>query len=128
VDRGFRLIVRFSSRRGAQVARERFPSLDDALDALERRVRDLAPETRRRVVDLRVRRFEPIHQVAARAEVSGPGRLRPRVSGGVDVRGDGSMEAFVGRVRREVAEPRGGEDAFAALRRALDAQSASVEP
>ena len=115
--------VRSSGPRGARVERQRFEALDEALDALEGQLSGLAGEARRDAVDLRIRRFEPVAQVAARAEVAGPRRLR----GGVDLRGDGSMEAFTGRLRREVVEQREGESPFDALRRAL-AQSASVEP
>jgi hypothetical protein len=115
----FVLTLRYSGPRGARVEHERFEELAPALDELERRVDGLAGDARRRPVDLGVRQFEPVQQVAARVEVAGPGRFRPRVAGGVDVRGDGSTEAFTGRVRRQVVDQRDGETPVAALRRAL---------
>lgn len=60
------------------------------------------------------REYQPDELVAVRAEVSGPS-----VRGGVDLRGDGSVQAFTGRIRRAVVEPREGEDAYSALRRVL---------
>ena len=99
--------------------RERFDVLDAALDAVEARGRELAKTTITDVVDVRVKRFDPVQQVVARIELSGPQRLVPSVRGGVDVRGDGSTEAYVGRLQREVVKQRKGESAFSALRRAV---------
>ena len=107
----YTLIVR---RRGA-TERERFASLEDALAALEARLDDAAaPERRGRERGL-AREYAPVQQVALRGEVAGPGGLR----GGVDVRGDGSAEAYTGRVRRRLVERRSGETPYEALRRAL---------
>src|SRR3954467_879391 len=114
-------------RRGA-TARERFASLPEALAALEARLEELTPGERRgrreglppgggrageRVLS---REIAAVEQVSLRGEVAGPG-----VRGGVDVRGDGSAEAFIGRWRRVLVEREAGETAYDALRRALDA-------
>jgi hypothetical protein len=107
---------RLTIRGGARVERERFAGLDEALEALERRGRELERSADVAAVGGRViRRYEPVQQVTARLELAGPGRLRA----GVDVRGDGSSEAFTGRVRRHLVDQRGGESAYDALRRAL---------
>ena len=64
------------------------------------------------------RTFEPDQQVTARGEISIPAGAR-RLRAGIDIRGDGSAEAWVGRLRRRVVAREAGEDAYAALRRAL---------
>jgi hypothetical protein len=108
-----------TSRAGSHVEREQLESLEAALDALPRRVAALAPEASREEVQFLSRRIEPRQQVAARVEIAGPRGLRRGVRGGVDLRGDGSAEAFTGRVRRTVIEQQGGESAAEALRRVL---------
>jgi hypothetical protein len=110
---------RLTVRAGPKVDRDRFDELTGALDALERRGRELAESAPRGALDAKIRQFEPVQQVVARLELAGPQTLMPRARAGVDVRGDGSIEAFVGRVRRAVIEQRRGEDAFAALRRVV---------
>ena len=103
-------------RKGAKVTRERYDDLGAALGAIER----LGAEIER-TADSRprggtiMRRIEPVQQVVARLELSGSGRLRA----GVDVRGDGSSEAFTGRMRRRLIQQRGRETAYEALRRAV---------
>jgi hypothetical protein len=101
-------------RRGA-TDRERFDSLEEALVALEDRLDGLVRPQRRSDERGLSRSYAPVQQVAVRGEVAGPGGLR----GGVDVRGDGSSEAYTGRLRRRLVERRAGETAYDALRRAL---------
>ena len=96
--------------------KERFPELRTALEAIEARGRELeegASEPARG--GTLIRKLEPVQIVVARLELSGPRRLRA----GIDVRGDGSSEAFTGRVRRQVVEQQPGESAYDALRRVL---------
>jgi hypothetical protein len=104
-------------RSGAKVGRERFGELGEALDALERSGRELERGAGGRAAagGKLMRRIEPVQQVVARLELSGPGRLRA----GVDVRGDGSSEGFTGRLRRSLISQRDGESAYDALRREL---------
>jgi hypothetical protein len=104
-------------RRSGRVERERQPTLEAALQALEARLDDLA-RAERRPAHLLGRTYEPVRQVAARGEIAGPGRLRA----GVDLRGDGSAEAFTGRSRRRLVPAQTGETAYEALRRVLTAR------
>jgi hypothetical protein len=110
-----------TERAGPRVKRSVFDDVDGALAVLEARGRELSRLAPREPLDARFRRFEPRQRVIARLELAGPERLVPSVRAGVDVRGDGSVEAFRGRVRREVIDPRVGESPYAALRRVLAA-------
>ena len=103
-------------RAGAKVRRERCASVAEALTAIEREGRELEEGADGHTEGgTLMRRLEPVQIVVARLELSGPGRLRA----GVDVRGDGSSEAFTGHLRRRVLEQRDGESAYDALRREL---------
>jgi len=106
-----------NTRSGAKVERTRFDNLGEALAALERRGSELQDGADAGTIDLKIaRRFEPVQQVVARLELAGPRRLRA----GVDVRGDGSAEAWTGRVRRKLIEQKSRESPYDALRRALE--------
>jgi hypothetical protein len=108
-------------RDGPKVRRERFDAPGPALDALETEVNALAAVTHRGTQRALGREYAPAEQVVARVELRGPNRLLPTVRGGADVRGDGSVEAWTGWVRRTLVEPRDGERPVQALRRALEA-------
>jgi len=115
----YRLLV----REGPRVTRAHHSSLEEALEDLAAHVSRLSERSPREAIDLPTRRFEPIAQVVARAELSGPQRWLPRVRAGIDVRGDGSAEAWTGRASRQVVVQEDGESALAALRRVLDADA-----
>jgi hypothetical protein len=112
-------------RAGPKVERSRYDRLEDALDALEVRARELADDATGRAVDLKFRRFEPVEQVVARIELSGPERHMAKVRAGVDVRGDGSTQAYLGHVKRDVVAQGEADSTYGALRRALAARGRS---
>lgn len=113
-------------RAGPTVERSRYAELEPALDALESQARALAKDATGRTVDVKFRRFGPEEQVVARLELSGPERLMPKVRAGVDVHGDGSTEAYVGHVKREMVAQGKGDSTYRALRRALVRASRSA--
>jgi hypothetical protein len=106
---------RLTIRDGPDVGHERFGDLDSALAELEARGRAFEQSVDAKPVSTMLGRdYEPVQQVAARLELRGP-----RVRGGVDVRGDGSAEAFTGWLRRRIVVQRSGESPYEALRREL---------
>jgi hypothetical protein len=106
-------------RAGPKVQRQRFEELAQALEAIEERARELSRAAPNKAIDVKFKSFDPVQQVTARLELAGPERLLPSVRVGIDVRGDGSTEAYRGRLRRDVIEQRKGETTYEALRRAL---------
>lgn len=105
----FKVVMRL----GPRVEKARFETLDAALAALGDRIPGVARRGTRKGI---ARDYEPVRQVAGRLELHGRGGPH----GGIDVRGDGSAEAYVGWVRKRVVEQRPGESALDALRRGLE--------
>ena len=98
---------------------ESFPTLDDALDALQAELNSAGPGARKETVKAFVRDFAPSELVAMRLEIRGRG-----VCGGIDLQGDGSQQAYTGRIRRKAIEPAPGSNAVTALRQALTGEAA----
>jgi hypothetical protein len=112
-------------RDGPHVAHKRFQTLAEAVDAMERELDELAPATKRRAIKVPGKSFDATRQVAVRAEIAGPGGwMAGGARGGVDMRGDGSTEAYTGRLRRKLVELQPGETPYDGLRRALEGQKA----
>jgi hypothetical protein len=105
---------RLKIRNGPKVEKERYDDLDSALTAVEARGRELSGSSHEDAVGGHlIRRIEPVQQVTARIQLAGPRGLRA----GIDVRGDGSAEAWTGWLRRQVVEQQSGESPYDALRR-----------
>jgi hypothetical protein len=114
-------------RDGPRVERTTFADLDKALRALERRLDELEPSAHREDVHLLKRKIDASRLVSVRVELSGPGRIMPAFRGGIDLRGDGSMEAFTGRSRRTLIAQGKRESPTQALRRAAAKASAAAD-
>ncbi|MGI8921217.1 MAG: hypothetical protein ACR2HD_06025 [Solirubrobacteraceae bacterium] len=108
-----------TTREGPRVERQRHSTLDQALEDLASAVDHLAVSARATPVKVGKRRYEPGDQVAARVELSGPQRFFPKLRAGVDVRGDGSIQAYTGRAQRTLIDPGDGEAALQALARVV---------
>ncbi len=98
-------------RVGPSVRKEHFADAEPALAALRSRLEDEA--VRLEPASLLGREYAPSQQVAARGEIRGPSRRRA----GADMRGDGTVEAWTGWLRRRALEPRDGETPWDALLR-----------
>ena len=108
---------RLTVRHGPKVERESFETLDDALEALERRAEEVRREGPLREVRV-LRDFEPGDRVHARLELSTGSLLRGREAG-LDVMGDGALVPYSGVVRKRRLEPGRDQSAFDTVREAL---------
>jgi len=104
-------------RHGSDVGRERFDSLEEAVDEARRRVEEIQREDRLPPIRS-IRDFAPGQRVQARIEISGPGLIR-HPEGGIDVMGDGQAVAYTGAIRKETIEADSLDQAFERLQDAL---------
>lgn len=109
-------VWKLTVRRGPKVVKSSHQELAGALRALEEALR-VVPESAPRTAFRR--EYAPVQQVVARGALRGPRRAR----GGVDLRGDGSAEAWTGRLAKQLVEAEPSESAYAALGRALAASA-----
>lgn len=70
-----------------------------------------------------LRNYEAIEIVHSRIELAISDGMFKKRRGGVDVRRNGDVEAWLGRASRVLIEPRPGEGLVAALRREIDSQA-----
>jgi hypothetical protein len=105
-------------RRGSSVGREKFDSLDQAIEEARRRVEEIQREGGLSTISA-FRKHTPDQRVEARIEISGPGLIRSP-EGGIDVMGDGHAIAYTGAIRKEPIEADSLDDALDSLRRRLE--------
>lgn len=104
-------------RIGPRVVQERAETLPEAISDLRISLVAVAAEATGEPASALFRDYDAVQQVIARGELRGPGRVRA----GIDVRGDGSSEAWTGRITKQVVAQQAGEDAYQALERVLSA-------
>ena len=106
-------------RDGSTVRKSVHPTLRSALDGLQAETAEAANRPPAKSVDLRFRDYGPEDLVVMRAEVKGPQKHFAKVTAGMDVRGDGRLEPWVGGAKRAEVEVGKRETAWQALSRAL---------
>jgi hypothetical protein len=108
-------------RHGPRVGREKFGSLDDAIDEARRRVEEIQRDGGLPTISA-FRKHTPDQRVEARIEISGPGLIRSP-EGGIDVMGDGSVIAYTGAIRKETIRADSLDQALDGLREGLQPAS-----
>jgi hypothetical protein len=105
-------------RDGSNVGREKFATLDEAIDEARRQVDEVRREGGLPAISA-FREHTPGQRVHARIEISGPGLIR-HPEGGIDVMGDGHAIAYSGAIRKEPIDAASLDEAFDRLRASLD--------
>ena len=111
----WRLVV----RDGAIVRKSTLVNMESALMELQAETAQAAGRPTAEPVGFVGRDFAPEDLVVMRAQLRGPERFVSKVRCGIDVRGDGTLEPWIGGSKRRQVEPRKREDAWQALRREL---------
>ena len=112
--------IRLKCRTGPSVTKERFETTDALFARVAGLLMDLKDSAPGDDVKSAFRSYEAIEVVHGRIEVSiARRRFGGTVRGGIDVRRDGSAEAFLGRTSRKLIEPRPSESLVDALEREL---------
>ena len=101
-------------RHGPKVERERFDSLEAAIESMREQADAIRGEGPLGSVKA-FREYGPEQRVAARLEISTGGFMRGR-DAGLDVMGDGSLVPYAGGLRKR---PLDDDDPYSAVRRAL---------
>ena len=104
-------------RYGSKVGREKFDSLEEAIDDARRRVEEIRRDGGLPGISA-FREHSPDQRVQARIEISGPGFFRSP-EGGIDVMGDGSAIAYTGAIRKETIGAHTLDEALDRLREDL---------
>ena len=104
-------------RHGSNVGREKFDSLDEAIEEARLRVEHIRREGGLPTISV-FRTHTPDQRVHARIEISGPGLIRT-AEGGIDVMGDGTAIPYTGTIRKERIDAGSLDEAFERLRSAL---------
>ena len=118
---GYELTIRI----GAEVKHLQAETLDQALELLKKQLGPLTTQSSRKPVGLGYRTYEPAQQVAARGELRINKKRFRSTYAGVDVRGDGSSEAWIGHFGRKLIDQEAGESSFDALSRRVKTVEAS---
>lgn len=100
-------------RHGPRVKREKFATLEEAVEALRTETAAIRADGGLPEVTA-FRTYEPSARVHARLEIS-TGRMLRSTDAGVDVMGDGGLVAFRGGISRTPIEPKGGQTPFDAV-------------
>jgi hypothetical protein len=105
-------------RNGAEVSHAGFDDLDEAVEAMRERAKEIRAQGPPETAKL-IRTFTPDQQVVGRLQLAGKGLLRKPVAG-IDVRGDGTFMPFRGGMAREELDPSDHETPFDLVRETLE--------